>query len=464
MLYKCILDVVSLLMVWVTFALMGGNYIILTASISDTFGNPLSPVECSFLVLVCVKLMKVVRFTMAAHRVNMLYSTRETVELVLNEGSDLEDFSDSGSEENTVDSGKESVPVDLASSDSDDDTANQRYNVDTDVDNDQSDDLLAPLPQPQSPSPPPNQVMYDDDSEWMYEWTQNLNNFPLATPFSGTHGLSLPDVFDAVTPTPLHFYRRFTTDQVSRSFKAETNRYAVKACADKAAAGNLSRRSIFRTWKPVSTEEMTQFLSILIHMGLVKKLQITDYWSKHPALLLLFSLLLSVHGRVQEGLVLINFMVQHGPGLFRWDMTQYGTSWEDLDFFSHNSRRVVVDLNEMWSTQHWQLFNVTVIMKVGQHFLEKGHHLFFDNYFLSIKLAQDLEEKGTYVTLTIHSNRKGWPKDFSSAMMKKMKVGNVHFRQDGNLVSTIMKCKYHWYIGSIFKHFLKENKFIAAAR
>ena len=50
---------------------------------------------------------------MAARRVNMRYSTRETVELVLNEGSDLEDFLDSGSEENIVDSGEEFVPVDL---------------------------------------------------------------------------------------------------------------------------------------------------------------------------------------------------------------------------------------------------------------------------------------------------------------------------------------------------------------
>ena len=50
---------------------------------------------------------------MPAHRVNMRYSTRETVEFVLNEGSDLEDFSDSGSEENSVDCGEESVPVDL---------------------------------------------------------------------------------------------------------------------------------------------------------------------------------------------------------------------------------------------------------------------------------------------------------------------------------------------------------------
>ena len=43
----------------------------------------------------------------------MHYSVRETVELVLNEGSDLEDFLDSGSEENIVDSGEEFVLVDL---------------------------------------------------------------------------------------------------------------------------------------------------------------------------------------------------------------------------------------------------------------------------------------------------------------------------------------------------------------
>ena len=43
----------------------------------------------------------------------MRYSARETVELVLNEGSDLEEFLDSGSEGNIVDSGEEFVPVDL---------------------------------------------------------------------------------------------------------------------------------------------------------------------------------------------------------------------------------------------------------------------------------------------------------------------------------------------------------------
>ena len=58
---------------------------------------------------------------MAARRMNMHFSMREAVELVQNEGSDLEDFSYGGSEENIVDSGEEFVPVDLKvdSSDSD---------------------------------------------------------------------------------------------------------------------------------------------------------------------------------------------------------------------------------------------------------------------------------------------------------------------------------------------------------
>ena len=50
---------------------------------------------------------------MAARRVNMHYLTSEAVELVLNEGSDFKDFSDSGSEDIIVDSGEEFVPADL---------------------------------------------------------------------------------------------------------------------------------------------------------------------------------------------------------------------------------------------------------------------------------------------------------------------------------------------------------------
>ena len=51
----------------------------------------------------------------------MRYLMRDAVELVQNEGLNLEDFSDSGSEENIVDTGVEFVPVDLEADSSDSD-------------------------------------------------------------------------------------------------------------------------------------------------------------------------------------------------------------------------------------------------------------------------------------------------------------------------------------------------------
>ena len=52
---------------------------------------------------------------------NVCYSMRDAVELVLNEGADLKDFSVSNSEENIVDSGEEFVPVDPEANPSDSD-------------------------------------------------------------------------------------------------------------------------------------------------------------------------------------------------------------------------------------------------------------------------------------------------------------------------------------------------------
>ena len=72
-----------------------------------------------------------------------------------------------------------------------------------------------------------------------------------------------------------------------------------------------------------------------------------------------------------------------------------------------------------------------VINKMGAHFLDKGHHLYFDNFFNSVKLAADLLEKKMYSCSTIRVSREGWPADLCKAQLKKMKKGEVHFRPDG---------------------------------
>ena len=82
-----------------------------------------------------------------------------------------------------------------------------------------------------------------------------------------------------------------------------------------------------------------------------------------------------------------------------------------------------------------------VIMKMAERFLETGRHLFFDNLFSSVKLGQDLEKKDTFMCSTIRLNRWGWPKELNAQVAKKMKAGDVHFRQDGNMVATLWKDK-----------------------
>ena len=82
-----------------------------------------------------------------------------------------------------------------------------------------------------------------------------------------------------------------------------------------------------------------------------------------------------------------------------------------------------------------------VIMKMAERFLETGRHLFFDNLFSSVKLGQDLEKKDTFMCSTIRLNRWGWPKELNAQVVKKMKAGDVHFLQDGNMVGTLWKDK-----------------------
>lgn len=72
---------------------------------------------------------------------------------------------------------------------------------------------------------------------------------------------------------------------------------------------------------------------------------------------------------------------------------------------------------------------VKKLLSVGNYF-NKGFHLFTDNFFSSIPLAQKLYSLGTYYTSTIRINRKGLPKEITT----KFKVGVTKFFQKGYLL------------------------------
>ena len=59
--------------------------------------------------------------------------------------------------------------------------------------------------------------------------------------------------------------------------------------------------------------------------------------------------------------------------------------------------------------QEGTLVTENISVTLMQQYLHKGHHLFIDNYYTSMSLAQYLTENGTYVTGTIQDYRKNFP-------------------------------------------------------
>ena len=77
-----------------------------------------------------------------------------------------------------------------------------------------------------------------------------------------------------------------------------------------------------------------------------------------------------------------------------------------------------------------------VVTSMTKPFHSKYHHVYFDNFFNSTKLLQDLLVKKTYACGTVRSNRKGLPP-------KKRRTGEISVEQKGdtNLIYTQWKDK-----------------------
>ena len=58
-----------------------------------------------------------------------------------------------------------------------------------------------------------------------------------------------------------------------------------------------------------------------------------------------------------------------------------------------------------------------VVKHLTEPLREKYHHIYFDNFFTSVELLEDLEEVGLYSCGTARSDRKGFPSE-----LKKIKL------------------------------------------
>lgn len=72
---------------------------------------------------------------------------------------------------------------------------------------------------------------------------------------------------------------------------------------------------------------------------------------------------------------------------------------------------------------------VVKLLEMG-NYLNKGHHLFLDNYFTNLPLADFLYSKDTFITGTIRKNRLGIPKE----LLGKFNVGEKMYMRSENML------------------------------
>ena len=92
------------------------------------------------------------------------------------------------------------------------------------------------------------------------------------------------------------------------------------------------------------------------------------------------------------------------------------------------------NLTSYWSTD--PSLSSPFFTSIMEPFLDKGCYVFMDNYYTSVALFEELEERKTLACWTVRSNRSGLPKEICGIQEKKVKQlkrGESLYRQKGNV-------------------------------
>jgi hypothetical protein len=282
---------------------------------------------------------------------------------------------------------------------------------------------------------------------------------------------------------PIEYFNLFFTINLISTLVTETNRYAEQFFRNNPAARNRMN------WVQVSLQEMKAFIAIVLNMGIIRKPSIRSYWytsssqkcdwfgkvlsrNRFQAILKFFhitnSTTLPPHGspdynpcgRFQP-------LIDHANRLFHHYYVPYQKLSVDESLVGTKKRVALTQYmpkkkHHRWGIKLWVLCDAITnyclqfycykgakyednreeIERVGQgysvvkklmemgNFLNKGYHLYLDNFFTSKKLVRFLYENMTWLTGTYRIDRKGVPKK----LLGKFPVGKRVYVRKGPLL------------------------------
>lgn len=78
-----------------------------------------------------------------------------------------------------------------------------------------------------------------------------------------------------------------------------------------------------------------------------------------------------------------------------------------------------------------------MVLELCSELSHQGYTLFFDNFYISSKLIDDLKKMNILACGTVNKTRKGFPKDFKDTSVewgKRASRGNMRWQRDNDIV------------------------------
>lgn len=323
-----------------------------------------------------------------------------------------------------------------------------------------------------------------DSSEWEEVEDGNDPEFPATFNFAELSG---PKHCPPRNSRPLTYFYLFFTNVLLNTFVLETNKYANKFL--RSQQGNLSPKSRLRSWVNVTIEEMKGFIAVILNMGVIRKPTIESYWftassSSTPWFSKMFSrnrfeILLKFFHIVDKNTLpklgdpnydpcgRFQCLIDHCNRVFRTHFTPYEKLSIDESLVGTKKRISLTQYipkkkHHKWGIKLWVLCDAdtkycyqfycykgaryeteraridqfglgyTVVVKLLEmaNLLNKGFHMFLDNFFVTKKLARYLYSNSTNVTGTVRIDRKGIP----NQLRGKFPVGKKVYVRKGPLL------------------------------
>lgn len=318
----------------------------------------------------------------------------------------------------------------------------------------------------------PDDDSSDDESGWIEVSEENDPGYP--DNFSCNDNPSVKHCPNRNSP-PVSYFYLFFTPVLLDMFVKYTNLYADNYL--RRNNGILPPNSRSRVWRPVTRLEIIAFLAVLINMGLNPKATIYSFWSTSSSQFIPWFGRMFNRNRFQGILTFFHMvdtsnlprpgqpgydpcarfqpLVEHAnrisklyfsPGQYlSIDESMISTKkpsqllqylpkkrhrfgvklWSICDSLTHYCLSFFVykgaTNNEDKAEIKKMGLGPYVVVKLLQmtNLLNKGYHIFVDNFFTTISLAKYLYSKLTFLTGTLRHNRKDIPRSMTS----KFKVG-----------------------------------------